>query len=171
MKYKDKTENENPALEAIKKTAGEINSKFDGLETRIKEIEDLSEETGKMPEALKAELTALTDKHALAQKELKAQFEAMQEQLDKVDVGSQFKDKHPIAFDQHIKELVTENFEDLKEVGNRNKNAKLIKIKADMTLGSDFTGEVIDRDRLPGVFYDPTRSTSQSLRWHASTCR
>lgn len=40
-----------------------------------------------------------------------------------------------------------------------NSRSASFEIKADMTTGADFTGEVIPADRVPGYKYDPTRPT------------
>ena len=39
-----------------------------------------------------------------------------------------------------------------------NANATTLEIKADMTIGADFTGDVIPPTRVPGYKYDPTRT-------------
>jgi len=47
----------------------------------------------------------------------------------------------------------------IESLAKGNSRSASFEIKADMTVGADFTGEVIPADRVPGYKFDPTRPT------------
>ena len=58
-------------------------------------------------------------------------------------------------FKTNLTKAISEGAIDSLRKGNT--SAAAFEIKADMTTGADFTGEVIPADRVPGYFFDPNR--------------
>jgi HK97 family phage major capsid protein len=81
----------------------------------------------------------------------------LNERLDAIEVSNKkaFSAKRRMTF----KGALTEAFEDgaIENLAKGNSRSASFLIKADMTTGADFTGEVIGADRVPGYKFDPTR--------------
>ena len=83
----------------------------------------------------------------------------LNERLDAIEVANkkQFESKKRMSF----KSALSEAFEGgaIESLAKGNSRSASFEIKADMTTGADFTGEVIPADRVPGYKFDPTRPT------------
>lgn len=83
----------------------------------------------------------------------------LNERLDAIEVSNKkaFSAKKRMTF----KGALTEALEDgaIENLAKGNSRSASFLIKADMTTGADFTGEVIAADRVPGYKFDPTRPT------------
>jgi HK97 family phage major capsid protein len=100
--------------------------------------------TGKADEALKNEIDNLT-------KSFNERFDAYEVANKKqADVSKNLTFKG--ALNQAIKDGAIDSLR------NGNNRSASFEVKADMTIGADFTGDVIPADRVPGYKFDPTRS-------------
>jgi len=83
----------------------------------------------------------------------------LNERLDAIEVSNKkaFESKKRMTF----KGALREAFEGgaIESLSKGNSRSASFEIKADMTVGADFTGEVIPADRVPGYKFDPTRPT------------
>jgi HK97 family phage major capsid protein len=83
----------------------------------------------------------------------------LNERLDAIEVSNKkaFSAKKRMTF----KGALNEAFENgaIDSLAKGNSRSASFEIKADMTAGADFTGEVIPADRVPGYKFDPTRPT------------
>ena len=83
----------------------------------------------------------------------------LNERLDAIEVSNKkaFDSKKRMTF----KGALSEAFENgaIENLAKGNSRSASFEIKADMTVGADFTGEVIPADRVPGYKFDPTRPT------------
>ena len=83
----------------------------------------------------------------------------LNERLDAIEVANkkQFESKKRMSF----KSALSEAFEGgaIESLAKGNSRSASFEIKADMTTGADFTGEVIPAERVPGYKFDPTRPT------------
>jgi HK97 family phage major capsid protein len=83
----------------------------------------------------------------------------LNERLDAIEVSNKkaFSAKKRMTF----KGALSEAFENgaIENLAKGNSRSASFEIKADMTVGADFTGEVIPADRVPGYKFDPTRPT------------
>jgi HK97 family phage major capsid protein len=83
----------------------------------------------------------------------------LNERLDAIEVSNKkaFSAKKRMTF----KGALNEAFENgaIDSLAKGNSRSASFEIKADMTTGADFTGEVIPADRVPGYKFDPTRPT------------
>ena len=81
----------------------------------------------------------------------------LNERLDAIEVANkkQFSAKKRMSF----KGALTEAFENgsIEKMSKGHSRSAAFEIKADMTTGADYTGEVIAADRVPGFKFDPTR--------------
>jgi len=83
----------------------------------------------------------------------------LNERLDAIEVSNKkmFSAKKRMTF----KGALNEAFEGgaIESLAKGNSRSASFEIKADMTVGADFTNEVIPADRVPGYKFDPTRPT------------
>lgn len=96
----------------------------------------------------KDEFNALTEKF----NELNSRIDAQEVATKKFNES-----REPKSFKNTLTKAISEGALDALKNGNA-RSAKF-EIKADMTTGADFTGEVIPADRVAGYKFDPTRST------------
>tara|TARA_Y100000289_G_scaffold12211_1_gene11318 strand:- start:1673 stop:2869 length:1197 start_codon:yes stop_codon:yes gene_type:complete len=99
--------------------------------------------TGKADEALKGEIKNLTDK--------------FNERMDAMEVANKkhFEQKSESKdFKSNLTKAINEGVIDSFKSGNS--GAAQFEIKADMTIGADFSGDVIPPQRVPGYKFDPT---------------
>jgi HK97 family phage major capsid protein len=96
----------------------------------------------------KDEFNALTEK-----------FNDLNSRIDAQEVATKKfnESREPKSFRNTLTKAISEGAIDALKNGNA-RSAKF-EIKADMTTGADFTGEVIPADRVAGYKFDPTRST------------
>ena len=83
----------------------------------------------------------------------------LNERLDAIEVANkkQFESKKRMSFKSALKEAFEGGA--IESLAKGNSRSASFEIKADMTTGADFTGEVIPADRVPGYKFDPTRPT------------
>lgn len=83
----------------------------------------------------------------------------LNERLDAIEVANkkQFESKKRMSFKGALKEAFEGGA--IESLAKGNSRSASFEIKADMTTGADFTGEVIPADRVPGYKFDPTRPT------------
>ncbi len=101
--------------------------------------------TGKADEMLKSEISNLT-----------TQFN---ERMDAMEVAN--KKSFEVSTNVSFKGALTNAINDgaIEAIAKGNARSASFEVKADMTIASDFTGEVIGADRVAGYKFDPTRST------------
>ena len=106
--------------------------------------------TGKADEALKGEIKNLTEKFT--------------ERMDAIEVSNKKRfeasKKEDKSFSGNLTKAINEGALDTMRNGGSRSSA--FEIKADMTVGADFTGDVIPPQRIPGYKFDPT--TPQNIR-------
>lgn len=103
----------------------------------------LESATGKADEMLKSEISNLTNK-------FNERFDALEVANKKqAEAGKQ------MSFKGALNQAIADGAID--SLRNGMTKAARFEVKADMTTGADFTGEVIPADRVPGYKYDPTR--------------
>ena len=104
----------------------------------------LESATGKADEMLKSEISTLTTK--------------FNERIDALEVSNKknFEAGKALSFKGALNEAIEGGAIDA--MRNGMSKAARFEVKADMTTGADFTGEVIPADRVPGYKFDPTRS-------------
>ena len=83
----------------------------------------------------------------------------LNERLDAIEVSNKkmFSAKKRMTFKGALKEAFEGGA--IENLSKGNSRSASFEIKADMTVGADFTGEVIPADRVPGYKFDPTRPT------------
>lgn len=81
----------------------------------------------------------------------------LNDRLDAFEVANkkQFNSQKPVSFKSALKEALENGAIDGLKKGHS--QSARFEVKADMTVGADFTGEVIPADRVPGYKFDPTR--------------
>ena len=83
----------------------------------------------------------------------------LNERLDAMEVSNKkaFSAKKRMTFKGALNEALENGA--IEGLSKGNSRSASFEIKADMTTGADFTGEVIPADRVPGYKFDPTRPT------------
>jgi len=81
----------------------------------------------------------------------------LNERLDAMEVASkkQFNSQKKVTFKSALQEALDNGA--VEGLAKGNSRSASFELKADMTIGADFTGEVIPADRVPGYKFDPTR--------------
>jgi HK97 family phage major capsid protein len=81
----------------------------------------------------------------------------LNERLDAMEVANkkQFDSKKRMTFKSALNEAIENGA--IESIAKGNSRSASFQVKADMTVGADFTGEVIPADRVAGYKYDPTR--------------
>lgn len=145
----------------------EINEKMDGFEKEIADIKEIAEKNeGNVPEELGQKMDKLETEAKDNLTEYKDLYEKsetlvsdMQGQIDGLDVKLQRKGTGEETLSDHVKSIVAEKQEDLELMAKgQGAPSVTLRTKADVTLSSNFTNEVIDRDRIPGVWFDAERA-------------
>ncbi len=100
--------------------------------------------TGKADEALKNEIDNLT--------------KSFNERFDAYEVAN--KKQADVSKNLTFKGALNQAINDgaIDSLRNGNNRSASFEVKADMTIGADFTADVIPADRVPGYKFDPTRS-------------
>jgi HK97 family phage major capsid protein len=105
----------------------------------------LESATGKADEMLKSEISNLANK--------------FNERLDEMEVANkkhfEAKANENLTFKGGLVKSINEGA--IENLVKGNSRSASFEVKADMTVGADFTGEVIPADRVPGYKFDPTR--------------
>jgi HK97 family phage major capsid protein len=97
----------------------------------------------KANEIVKSEVSEMANK-------LNERFDAME-----VSNKKQFDSKKRMTFKSALSEAIENGA--IESIAKGNSRSASFQVKADMTVGADFTGEVIPADRVAGYKYDPTR--------------
>ena len=81
----------------------------------------------------------------------------LNDRLDAMEVATkkQFSTAKRLTFKNALVEAIEGGA--IEGIAKGNSRSSSFEIKADMTVGADFTGEVIPADRVPGYKFDPTR--------------
>tara|TARA_R110002096_G_scaffold86883_4_gene199693 strand:+ start:84 stop:1268 length:1185 start_codon:yes stop_codon:yes gene_type:complete len=81
----------------------------------------------------------------------------LNERFDAMEVANkkQFDSKKRMTFKSALNEAIENGA--IESIAKGNSRSASFQVKADMTVGADFTGEVIPADRVAGYKYDPTR--------------
>ena len=81
----------------------------------------------------------------------------LNERFDAMEVANkkQFDSKKRMTFKSALSEAIENGA--IESIAKGNSRSASFQVKADMTVGADFTGEVIPADRVAGYKYDPTR--------------
>jgi HK97 family phage major capsid protein len=129
----------------IKKELDQITKEID---SRIEKAygQALESANGKADEMIKGEVTNLVNK-----------FNELNDRLDANEVAAKkrFESNRPASFKSGLADALKNGaIESLVKGGSRSAS---FEIKADMTTGADFTGEVIPAQRVAGYKFDPTR--------------
>jgi HK97 family phage major capsid protein len=128
--------------ENVKNQLDQLNTAID---SKIEKAKDIAVEASvvQADEIVKSQVSEMTTK--------------FNDRLDAIEVSNKktFEANQPRDFKSALGKALSEGAIDSLTKGNS--RSASFQIKADMTTGADFTGEVIPADRVPGYFYDPTR--------------
>lgn len=134
--------------EDIKKELDQIGDLVDSkIEKAMNAAHDNAK--GEVEESLKSEISNLSNDYI-------EKHDAMQKRMDTIEIEAKKNaiDSVPMTFKGALKEAVEGGaIEDFKKGRSR---ATSFEVKADMTTGADFTGEVIAATRVPGIKFDPS---------------
>lgn len=113
----------------------------EAIDSKIKKSNNVVVE--KANEVIKSEISEMATK--------------LNERLDAMEVANkkQFSAKKRMSFKSALNEALENGA--IENLAKGNSRSASFEIKADMTTGADFTGEVIPADRVPGYKFDPTR--------------
>jgi hypothetical protein len=132
----------------IKKELDQIGDLVDSkIEKAMNAAQDNAK--GEVEESLKSEISNLSNDYI-------EKHDAMQKRMDTIEIEAKKNaiDSVPMTFKGALKEAVEGGaIEDFKKGRSR---ATSFEVKADMTTGADFTGEVIAATRVPGIKFDPS---------------
>jgi len=128
--------------ENVKNQLDKLNTAID---SKIEKAKDIAVEASvvQADEIVKSQVSEMTTK--------------FNDRLDAIEVSNKktFEANQPRDFKSALGKALSEGAIDSLTKGNS--RSASFQIKADMTTGADFTGEVIPADRVPGYFFDPTR--------------
>lgn len=130
----------------------EIKNQLDAISNEIDaRVEKASKQAeanafGKADEVLKSEISNLETKF----QEIHSRIDAQEVANKKLASGVT-----PKSFKQGLVDAIQKG--GIEALVNGSNRSASFEIKADMTTGADFTGEVIPADRVAGIKYDPTR--------------
>jgi HK97 family phage major capsid protein len=134
----------------IKKELDQIGDLVDSkIEKAFNSAQDNAK--GEVEESLKSEISNLTNDYLVKNDE-------MQKRMDIIEMAAKKNavDSKPMNFKSAIKDAIEGGaIEALKKGKSR---ASSFEVKADMTTGADYTGEVIAATRVPGFKFDPSNS-------------
>ena len=135
--------------DTTKKELDELGNLVDSkIEKAMKSAEDNAK--GEYEDSLKSEISNLSSKYL-------EKHDEMQKRMDGIEVSSkklEAKNAYPTTFKSALRNAFEGgSIDDLKKGAAR---AAAFEVKADMTTGADYTGEVIAATRVPGFKYDPT---------------
>lgn len=124
---------------------GQIDNITKSIDAKIEKsnVEVVNSIEVKASEIVKSEVAEITTK--------------LNNRLDAFEVANkkQFNSQKPVSFKSALKEALENGAIDGLKKGHS--QSARFEVKADMTVGADFTGEVIPADRVPGYKFDPTR--------------
>ncbi len=132
----------------IKKELDQIGDLVDSkIEKAFNSAQDNAK--GEIEESLKSEISNLSNEYL-------AKNDEMQKRMDTIEMAAKKNaiESKPVNFKGALKEAIEGGaIEGLKKGQSR---AASFEVKADMTTGADYTGEVIAATRVPGIKYDPS---------------
>ena len=124
---------------------GQIDNITKSIDAKIEKsnVEVVNSIEVKASEIVKSEVAEITTK--------------FNERFDAFEVANkkQFNSQKTVSFKSALKDALENGAIDGLKKGHS--QSARFEIKADMTVGADFTGEVIPADRVPGYKFDPTR--------------
>jgi len=124
---------------------GQIDNITKSIDAKIEKsnVEVVNSIKVKASEIVKSEVAEITTK--------------FNERFDAFEVANkkQFNSQKQVSFKSALKDALENGAIDGLKKGHS--QSARFEIKADMTVGADFTGEVIPADRVPGYKFDPTR--------------
>ena len=124
---------------------GQIDNITKSIDAKIEKsnVEVVNSIEVKASEIVKSEVAEITNK--------------FNERFDAFEVANkkQFNSQKTVSFKSALKDALENGAIDGLKKGHS--QSARFEIKADMTVGADFTGEVIPADRVPGYKFDPTR--------------
>lgn len=132
----------------------ELDQLGDLVDSKIEKATNAAKDNlkGEVDESLKSEISNLTNMYL-------EKHDAINKRMDEIEVSNKKLEKsseRPLNFKSALKKSINDGaIEDLKKGRAR---AASFEVKADMTTGADFTGEVIAADRVPGIKYDPANA-------------
>jgi len=137
-------------MEAIKNQLDSVLAKLESNEALISDVKSMKEAGEEFRKNLSAETQKLNEK-----------ADALQAQLDGVDARTQAgfaSNKKAASFSSELeKAFAGDSFANYKS-GNSNKVKMELELKgSDMTIGGNYTGEVIPAERVPDLKFDPNR--------------
>ena len=136
----------------IKKELDQIGNLVDSkIEKAMESAKDNA--NGEVNETLKSEIENLTN-------EIVSKHDEVQKRLDSIEVSNkkfEAKNSKPTTFKSALKDAINDGAIESFKKGNSRGAA--FDIKADMTTGADYTGEVIAATRVPGIKFDPANTT------------
>lgn len=116
----------------------------EAIESKIEKSNKMQNEVAlKANEIVKGEIIEITNK--------------FNDRIDAMEVANKknFSVSKRMSFKGALKEAIENGA--IEGIAKGNSRSASFEIKADMTIGADFTGEVIPADRVAGYKYDPTR--------------
>ncbi len=134
--------------ENIKNQLDQIGDIVDSkIEKAFKSSQDNAK--GEIEESLKSEISNLTNEYLAKNNEANKRMDAIE-----MNAKKSASNQKPMNLKTALKDAIEGGaIENLKKGNSR---AASFEIKADMTTGADFTGEVIAASRVPGIKYDPS---------------
>jgi len=136
----------------IKKELDQIGNLVDSkIEKAMESAKDNA--NGEVNETLKSEIENLTN-------QIVSKHDEVQKRLDSIEVSNkkfEAKNSKPATFKSALKDAINDGAIESFKKGNSRGAA--FDIKADMTTGADYTGEVIAATRVPGIKFDPANTT------------
>ena len=134
----------------IKKELDQIGDLVDSkIEKAFNSAQDNA--NGEVEESLKSEISNLTNEYL-------EKNDKMQKRMDIIEMAAKKNavDSKPMDFKSAIKDAIDGGAIDGLRKGQS--RASSFEVKADMTTGADYTGEVIGATRVPGFKYDPSNA-------------
>ena len=136
----------------IKKELDQIGNLVDSkIEKAMESAKDNAK--GEVNETLKGEIDHLTSQITEKHDEVQKRMDSMEVTNKKLEAKS----KSTLNLKDALKNAINDGAIDSLKKGNS--RASSFEIKADMTTGADYTGEVIAATRVPGFKYDPSNTT------------
>lgn len=136
--------------EQLEKQFDRLNSELEKMQAKqqeeINNIGEAHDETKEKIEAIEGSLEQIREKQ-------KERLDNIEKKVGRLD-GQRNREK---SFSDQIAKAIKDNEEDLAAMAAGRKNNVSIQTKATMTTGNNYTGEVIEADRLSGVYFDPDR--------------
>jgi len=133
--------------ELVEEKIGNLSEQLDQAQEKraeeIKNIGEAHEETKNMVQSIEESI-----------KMQKERLDGLEKTQNRIDGNT----SKPKTFKDSLSDAFEESKDDLRAMANGKMKSLNIEVKAgDMTTGNTYTGEVIEADRLSGVYFDPDR--------------